>query len=87
MILFPITGLQNLVNEVSDIHGVDVNVYDLKGDLQVSSEANVYNKGVLSKKMDPVAFYHLNRLKPDTACTGRTDRRSFLSQYLCAGKG
>ncbi|MBC7874118.1 MAG: GHKL domain-containing protein, partial [Ferruginibacter sp.] len=56
-------GLQNLVNEVSDIHGVDVNVYDLKGDLQVSSEANVYTKGVLSKKIDPTAFYHLDRLR------------------------
>ncbi|MEO7924153.1 MAG: ATP-binding protein [Chitinophagaceae bacterium] len=56
-------GLQKLVDEVSDIHGVDVNVYDLKGDLQVSSEANVYNKGVLSKKMDPIAFYHLDRMR------------------------
>lgn len=55
--------LQNLVNDVSDIHGVDVNVYDLEGNLQVSSEANVYTKGVLSKKMDPAAFYHLNRLR------------------------
>src|SRR5204862_5093524 len=51
-------GLQLLVNEVSDIHGVDVNVYDLSGDLQVSSEANVYTKGVLSKKIDPMAYYH-----------------------------
>ncbi|MGH2552790.1 MAG: ATP-binding protein, partial [Chitinophagaceae bacterium] len=57
------TGLQNLVNEVSEIHGVDVNVYDLEGNLQVSSEANGYTKGVLSKKMDPTAYYHLNRLR------------------------
>jgi two-component system nitrogen regulation sensor histidine kinase NtrY len=56
-------NLQRLVNEVSDIHGVDVNVYDLKGDLQVSSEANVYTKGVLSKKMDPTAFFHLSRMR------------------------
>ena len=39
-----------------------MNVYDLNGDLQVSSEANVYAKGVLSKKMDPIAFYRLSRL-------------------------
>lgn len=55
--------LQKLVGEVSDIHGVDVNVYSLKGDLQVSSEANVYTKGVLSKKMDPAAYFHLDRLR------------------------
>lgn len=58
-----LSGLQNLVNEVSDIHGVDVNVYDLDGDLKVSSEANVYTKGVLSKKIDPGAYYHLSRLR------------------------
>jgi two-component system, NtrC family, nitrogen regulation sensor histidine kinase NtrY len=55
-------NLQRLVNEVSDIHGVDVNVYDLNGDLRVSSEPTVYKRGILSKKIDPVAFYHLNRL-------------------------
>ncbi|MEO5562613.1 MAG: ATP-binding protein, partial [Chitinophagaceae bacterium] len=53
---------QRLVDEVSDIHGVDVNVYDLNGDLQVSSETNVYTKGILSEKMHPVAYYHLSRL-------------------------
>lgn len=56
-------SLQQLVDEVSDIHGADVNVYNLTGSLQVSSQANVYNKGVLSKKMNPVAFYHLNHLR------------------------
>ncbi len=55
-------GLQSLVKEVSDIHGVDVNVYDLNGDLRVSSGSNVYTNGVLSNKIDPIAFYHLNRL-------------------------
>lgn len=55
-------GLQQLVNEVSDIHGVDVNVYDLNGNLKVSSEPTVYKKGILSDKLEPVAYYHLSRL-------------------------
>jgi signal transduction histidine kinase len=55
--------LQKLVDDVSDIHGVDVNVYDLDGDLQVSSEGNVYKKGVLSRKMNPLAFYHLGKMR------------------------
>jgi two-component system, NtrC family, nitrogen regulation sensor histidine kinase NtrY len=55
-------GLQNLVNEMSDIHGVDVNVYDLNGDLKVSSAPTFYDRGVLSKKINPTAFYHVNRL-------------------------
>ncbi|MET0394776.1 MAG: HAMP domain-containing sensor histidine kinase [Chitinophagaceae bacterium] len=55
--------LYALVKEMSDIHGVDVNVYDLGGNLLASSATNVYTRGVLSNKMDPVAFYHLSRLK------------------------
>lgn len=56
-------GLQKLVDEVSDIHDMDVNVYDIDGNLKVSSEANVYSKGVLSTKMNPVAYYHLSRMR------------------------
>ncbi len=57
------SGLKNLVKEVADIHNVDVNVYDLEGNLEVTSDAEVYNKGILSKKMHPEAYYHLNRLR------------------------
>lgn len=74
--------LQQLVDEVADIHGVDVNVYDLNGNLQVSSEANVYNKGVLGKKMDPTAFYHLSKLRQvQHAQEERIGNFSYLSIY------
>jgi len=56
-------GLQKLVKDVADIHNVNVNVYDLSGGLQVSSEPNVYRNGVLSNKMHPMAYYHLSRMR------------------------
>ena len=56
-------NLQKLVNDVADIHNVNVNVYDLYGGLQVSSDPNVYRNGVLSSKINPEAFYHLSRLR------------------------
>lgn len=57
------SNLQNLINEVADIHNADVNVYDLEGNLQVSSDEEVYEKGILSNRMDPLAYYHLSRMK------------------------
>jgi signal transduction histidine kinase len=57
------TELKRLVTEVADIHNVDVNVYDLHGNLQVSSQDNIYEKGVLSKQMNPEAFFHLSHLR------------------------
>jgi signal transduction histidine kinase len=56
-------NLQHLIDEVADIHDVDVNVYDTVGNLYVSSESEVYKKGLLSTKMHPEAYYHLNRLR------------------------
>ncbi len=55
--------LKALTEEVADIHNVDVNVYNLEGDLNVSSEEDVYTKGILSMKMHPEAYYHLHRLR------------------------
>jgi two-component system, NtrC family, nitrogen regulation sensor histidine kinase NtrY len=55
--------LEVLVGEVADIHNVDVNIYDLNGNLEITSDEEVYKKGILSNKMHPLAFYHLSRLR------------------------
>ena len=55
--------LEQAVYKISDIHGVDVNLYDLEGDLRVSSLPLPYIKGILSTKMNPVAFNHLSQQK------------------------
>lgn len=56
-------NLEKIVDKISEIHAVDVNLYNLDGDLQVSSLPLPYNKGVVSTKMDPEAYYHLNSKK------------------------
>ncbi len=60
------TGLQKqknlvqLVNNISEIHGVDINLYDLNGDLIISSLPLPYEKGIVSTKINPIAYYHLH---------------------------
>lgn len=56
-------SLQKLIEEVSGIHDVEVNVYTLDGTLRVSSRPDFYNWGILSTKIHPEAFYHLNRMR------------------------
>ena len=51
-----------LIN-LSKIHGLDINLYSLSGDLQTSSLPLPYLKGVISTKMNPSAYYHLNNSK------------------------
>ncbi|MBK7123827.1 MAG: GHKL domain-containing protein [Chitinophagaceae bacterium] len=55
--------LEKVIDKISEIHAVDVNLYDLDGNLQVSSLPLPYTKKVVSTKMDPIAYYHLNRKK------------------------
>jgi len=55
--------VQSLVNEVAEVHNVDVNVYDTSGNLQLTSQSLIYREGFLSKKIHPQAFYHINRLR------------------------
>jgi two-component system, NtrC family, nitrogen regulation sensor histidine kinase NtrY len=55
--------LKKIIDKVSEIHAVDVNLYNLDGNLLVSSLPLPYKKGVISTKMNPVAFYHLNQKK------------------------
>jgi signal transduction histidine kinase len=54
--------LQKLIDQVAQVHSTDINVYDLDGNLQGSSHLFVYNKGILSKKMHPRAYYNLHQL-------------------------
>jgi two-component system, NtrC family, nitrogen regulation sensor histidine kinase NtrY len=55
--------LEKIISKIAEIHAFDINLYDLDGNLQVSSLALPYTKGIVSKKMNPLAFYHLSKLK------------------------
>jgi two-component system, NtrC family, nitrogen regulation sensor histidine kinase NtrY len=54
--------LQRQIEEIAQVHATDINIYDLQGNLEVSSNLFVYNKGILSKKMHPLAYYNLHQL-------------------------
>lgn len=55
--------LQAKINHIADIHGSNINVYDLYGNLRLSSLPLPYNKGILSNLMDPSAYFHLKKIK------------------------
>ena len=57
-----VKSLKKVVTDISDVHGVIVNLYDTTGTLQVTSDDQIYKEGVLSSRMDPSAFHHLYTL-------------------------
>lgn len=58
----PLEDLDKIVNNVAEIHNMDINLYDVNGSLIVSSNPFIYTKGMLSDQMNPLAFYYMNRL-------------------------
>ncbi len=56
-------SLEVEVAEIAEIHNTDINLYNTNGELVVSSNSLVYNKGILSRLMDPVAYYEMKRLR------------------------
>ena len=53
--------LQSHVDRVAEIFEIDVNVYDVSGNLLVTTAPNLYEYNILSNKMDPRAYYSLRR--------------------------
>lgn len=47
------------VNDISEVSSMDINMFDLKGRLQASSEADIFTKGIVGSHMNPVAFHEL----------------------------
>jgi two-component system, NtrC family, nitrogen regulation sensor histidine kinase NtrY len=55
--------LESMIERVAEIHGSDINVYDLAGNLNISSNPLIYKKGILSEKMNPIAYYNMHNLR------------------------
>jgi len=48
--------LEKVTADISDLHNVDINYFDINGDLIISTQPYIYNKHLLAPKMEPVAF-------------------------------
>jgi signal transduction histidine kinase len=75
--------LANAVAGIAEIHNVDVNIYNTSGELTVSSQPLVYNKGILSRMMEPSAFYNMRALRRiQHVQNERAGKLNYLSIYV-----
>ncbi len=75
--------LEKSFKEISEIHNVDANLFDLSGNLKVSTQPYMYNKGILSRMMDPNAFYRLRYNKEiQVIREEKISHFSYLSIYV-----
>ncbi|MFT3827637.1 MAG: ATP-binding protein [Chitinophagaceae bacterium] len=74
--------VENVMKEVAEIHGTDVNLYDTSGNLRFTSNPDVYERGVSSKKMNPQAYFQLhNRQLVQSVIEENVAKVNYLSIY------
>lgn len=71
----------SLINLISDVHRLDVNIYDLQGDLIASSEEDIFKQGIVAPKMGAYAFQELTKFGFDQS--NQTERIGNL-EYTAA---
>ena len=55
--------LQDLLHKFSEVFFTDINLYDLEGRLLASSRPQLFDSELLSRRMNPNAFYNLGVMK------------------------
>ncbi|HET9057997.1 MAG TPA: HAMP domain-containing sensor histidine kinase [Chitinophagaceae bacterium] len=76
-------GLDQVFAKISEIHNVDVSLYDLDGNLKLASNKIVYSKGLLSEKINPNAFFRLTKMRQiQHVQNEKIGKRNFLSIYV-----
>jgi two-component system, NtrC family, nitrogen regulation sensor histidine kinase NtrY len=75
--------LKAAISNISDIHNVEINLYGLDGNLKLSSYPLPYDRGIVSTKINPEAFYHLKMRREAQYFTKETiGKLTYLSNYL-----
>ena len=71
------------IAEIATEHNVDVNIYDTDGQLQLSAQPLMIEKGLLSEAMNPVAYFQLSRLsKIQYIQEERIGGMKYISSYV-----
>ncbi len=55
------TSLERIIKPISEIHHMDVNLYDRNGDLISSSETDIFKRGVIAPKMGAYAYQMMEK--------------------------
>lgn len=70
-------------NTFADLNGADLNLFDLKGKLILSSQPKIYENGLIAPKMNALSYLFLNRLqKSEYINSEQIGKLSFISAYV-----
>lgn len=75
--------LFQIVSSLSEVHGIDINIYDSHGFLRSCSQPAIFDKGLITKIIHPEAFFQITRnFKTVFMQNEQIGKLSFLSSYM-----
>ena len=75
--------LEYLLKKFSRVFVTDINMYDINGDLLASSQPKIYSKGLLSKKMNTLAYEKMSlKNKSEFIHQEQIGELNYLSAYV-----
>ncbi|WP_295117368.1 HAMP domain-containing sensor histidine kinase [uncultured Chitinophaga sp.] len=76
-------SLYRSVNKLAENHDVDLNLYDRDGNLRLTTQPLLIEKGLIAPKVDPMAYFQLTRLnKIQFIQNEKIGKMSYLSGYI-----
>ncbi len=76
------SGLQSSISDIAEDRALDINIYDRDGNLLVSTQPLMTEKGLLSRKIQPTAYFHMFRLNRIQFIQEEKDRQHALPLRL-----
>lgn len=59
------TSFSTEIASLAEIHGIDINIFNINGEIVNSSQPSIFGNGLISKKMNPVAKFNLLNLSKE----------------------
>ncbi|MFZ4413741.1 MAG: ATP-binding protein [Bacteroidales bacterium] len=73
----------NLLVKLSNIFFTDINLFDAKGNLLASSRSQIFDEGLISRKMNPIAYFQLKNIgKTQFVEKENIGKHEYLSAYM-----
>jgi len=75
--------ISDLLTKLSKVFFTDINLFDAKGNLVASSRSQIFDEGLISRKMNPIAFHQLeNSGKTQFVEKENIGKHEYMSAYM-----